>query len=98
MKLIDLRTDDGSRHFTRLPKAASVEDLRVHLAAMEGVEIGESASNGTAQPHLEFSYRDHQFRIRFDRDHFDFFVHDPQCSDVHLYRVVLHCQKLLGGG
>ena len=98
MKLIDLRTDDGSRHFTRLPKTASVEDLRDHLAAMEGVGIGELVANGTAQPHLEFLYRDHRFWIRFDREYFHFFVRDPQCSDVHLYKVALHCQKLLGGG
>ena len=98
MKLIDLRTDDGSRHFTRLPKTASVEDLREHLATMEGVGIGDLTGSGPAQRHLEFSYQDHQFWIRLDRQHFHFFVRNPQCSDVHLYQVALHCLKLLGAG
>ena len=98
MKLIDLRTDDGSRHFTRLPKTASVEDLRDHLTVLGGVGIGESAGSEATRAHLEFSYQDHQFWVRFDREHFHFFVRNPQCSDVHLYRVAMHCQQLLGGG
>ncbi len=39
MELIDMRMEDGSRHFAALPEAMSWEALRDHLAALAEAKI-----------------------------------------------------------
>ncbi len=45
---------------------------------------------------LDFAFRGHRFAIRNCGTQFHFSVCDPQCSDVILYRVGRHFERLLG--
>lgn len=96
MKLIDRRTDDGSRRFARLPKGATWEALRDHVAKLAGSEIEDLVVPRIEEPWLRFTYQGHRFLVRNHDGGFHFFVSDPLCSDMHLYRVASHCERLLG--
>jgi hypothetical protein len=97
VKLIDLRTADGSRLFSRLPKVVAWPLLRDHLAALPGSHAISSVIESNDQPRLEFSYAGHRFVIRNAGGHFCFYVSDPLCNDLKLFRVVAHCENLLAG-
>jgi len=95
MRLIDLRTDDGSRHFLTLPRQADWEVVREHISALQGVATAAVQKPEVGEAHLEFAYGRHDFRITGDDRHFHFVVRDPQCSDIHLYHIASHCEALL---
>lgn len=96
MRLIDRRTDDGSRHFTSLPEGSSWYALRAHILLLRGAEIANFIVEGVAEPWLDFTYHDHRFSVRREGGQLGFFVRDPQCPDVTLYEVASHCERLLG--
>jgi len=95
MRLIDVRSSDGSRHFARLPKTAPWDALREHVARLSGVETVSLVVPGPIGPWLDFTFRGHFFRVHNGGQEFHFFVRDPRCSDVSLYQVASHCEKLL---
>lgn len=95
MRLIDLRTDDGSRHFLSLPKQVEWQAVCNHIAELQGVTSADVKKPEVGDAHLEFAYRHHDFRVTGDDHHFHFFVRDPQCSDVCLYHIASHCETLL---
>lgn len=96
MKLIDIRTSDGSRHFARLPKTAEWDALADHIGCFPGAEIISVVTEGVARPSIAFTYQGHRFSIIDQDGTFSFFVNDPQCADVTLYRMALHCEEILG--
>ena len=95
MKLIDKRTEDGSRHFVSLPNGATLGDLREHLVYLGGVEVREFVSRRVEEPWFEFTYRGNRFAIRRRGDQYHFFVRNPLCSDVELYQLASYCEQLL---
>jgi len=95
MRLIDVRTSDGSRYFACLPKSVDWGILRDHLARLEGVEIVALNNHWEPKARLDFNYRGHSFSTHNGGDEFCFFVRDPQCPDLDLYRLASHCEKLL---
>ena len=95
MKLIDVRTEDGSRHFARLPEGADWDALCNHLKQLPEVSVAQLVAEWTAEPRIEFTYQDHRCTVRRQEDEYCFFVRDPRCSDVPLYRLALHCERLL---
>jgi hypothetical protein len=98
MRLIDLRTADGSRQFARLPKAAAWDTLREHFARLPGLEIINFVVERVPTPWLDFIYRGHRFTVRDAGEEVWLMVADPQCSDVLLYETAAHCEQLLGSG
>ena len=97
MKLIDVRTSDGSRQFVCLPNSATRQALREHVALLPGLEVVNFVAEGRAEAWLAFTYFGHRFAVRNGGGEFCFFVSDPRCSDLILYQVAAHCEQLLGG-
>jgi hypothetical protein len=95
MKLIDFRTHDGSRHFARLPKKATWDVLRRHISQLPGLLIQDDVSDTQPGPSLSFSFRGHQFVIHNGGQEYNFYVRDPRCSDLSLFQLAYHCERLL---
>ncbi len=95
MKLIDERTPDGSRHFSRLHHVADWENVRDHALLLPGAEIANFVRSELAEAWLDFSFRGHRFQIRSRQQHLHLFVDDPQCSDLLLYQVGRHFERLM---
>lgn len=98
MRLIDRRTDDGSRHFASLPKTEDLGVLRDRLAQCPDVRIIESAHEEIARPWIDFFYQGHRFSIRQRGEEAWFFVNNPQCSDIMLYKIVAYCREKMAAG
>ncbi len=96
MKLIDERTPDGSRHFAKLPKIAPWETVRDHVLLLGIARVVNYVGDGPGQPWLDFTFRGHRFLIHCHENQLRLFVRDPQCSDLILYEVGLHFERLLG--
>ena len=96
MRLIDVRTSDGSRHFTCLPKTCDWKQLRDHVVQLEGLEIVNLVIDRRSDPWFDFTFRGHRFLVRNGGPDYHFFVRDPQCSDMDLFQVAMHCERLLG--
>jgi hypothetical protein len=95
MRLIDERTPDGSRHFARLPKITPWEVVQEHVLLLEGAKVVNFVGDGVGPAWLDFTYRGHRFVIHRHENQLNLFVHDPQCSDLILYQVGTHFQRLL---
>jgi len=95
-RLIDHRTEDGSRHFTSLPKSGTWEALCEHLLLLSGTEIANFVVTGETEAWIDFTYQGHRFSVNHREGKFCFCVRDPQCPDLTLYQVASHCEKLLG--
>jgi hypothetical protein len=95
MKLIDIRTRDGSRHFLSLPQLAAWIVLRRHALQLPQLKILNFMEGDDLQARLEFSFLGHRFLIQhIDRQH-HFFVNDPDCSDLIVYQVARHFSQLI---
>ena len=95
-RLIDHRTEDGSRHFTSLPKSCTWEALCEHILLLSGAEIANFVATGAKEEWIDFTYRGHRFSVSHESGKLRFLVRDPQCPDLTLYQVASHCEKLLG--
>jgi hypothetical protein len=96
MRLIDVRTSDGSRHFACLPKTCDWKKLRDHIGQLQGLEFVNLVVGRPEDPWCDFTFRGPRFLIRNGGPYYHFFVGDPQCSDLLLFQVALHCERLLG--
>jgi hypothetical protein len=96
MRIIDERTQDGSRHFARLPQAANWTAICQHTLLLPGAEMVNFVGDGLATAWLDFGFRQHQFRIKMQDGQFRLFVRDPQCPDLTLCQVGYHFERLLG--
>jgi hypothetical protein len=94
MKLIDIRTRDGSRHFLSLPQSTAWIAVRGHAMRLPQLEILNFVDSEDLQARLEFLFLGHRFLIQgIDRQH-HFFVSDPNCSDLIVYQVARHFSQL----
>jgi hypothetical protein len=96
MKLIDERTPDGSRHFAELPKTASWKAVHDCVLLLGSANVINYIDEGIASPWLDFSFRGHRFLIHSHENCLRLYVRDPQCSDLILYEVGIHLERLLG--
>ena len=96
MKLIDERASDGSRHFAKLPKISPWEVVRDHVLLLGSAKVVNYIDEGIASPWLDFTFRGHRFLIHCHENQLRLFVRDPQCSDLILYEVGTHFERLLG--
>jgi hypothetical protein len=97
MKLIDERTPDGSRYFARLPKVSPLEIVREHILLLGSAEVVNFIDEGIASPWMDFNFRGHRFLIHCHGNQLRLYVRDPQCSDLILYEVGVHIERLFGG-
>lgn len=96
MRLIDRRSEDGSRHFASLPKSCTWHALRNQILLLPGSQVLNFVVEGAAEAWMEFAYRDQRFRVSDGNGKYCFSVCDPQCPDLRLYQVASHCENLLG--
>lgn len=86
---------DGSRQFAALPESVSWEQLRDHLARLEGVVVTDFITDHVVEAWIDFSYRGHDFTVNNQFGEYWFFVEDPACDSEILLAIVAHCQRLL---
>jgi hypothetical protein len=94
MRLIDLRTDDGSRQFACLPQNAPWDAVRDHALRLPDAQIVSFASEEIGLPWLDFSFRGHRFLVHGRHGQLHFFVRQPHCSDLILFQVAQHFTEL----
>jgi hypothetical protein len=97
MMLIDERAADGSRHFARLPKVTPWQVVRDHVLLLDSAKVINYVDEGIASPWLDFAFRGHRFLVHSHENQLRLFVCDPLCSDLILYEVGRHFERLLGG-
>lgn len=93
--LLEVKMNDGSRHFVDLPEVVFSDELADHTEELEGAEITEFITDGTIEMWLDFEFRGHQFSVNNPFGDYWFFVRDPNCRDEILLEVVNHFRKLL---
>jgi hypothetical protein len=103
MPLLDLRMNDGSRHFASLPEhydAAAPEwhRLRAHIRRMPGAEERGFSTDDLTEAWLDWAYRGHRFAANNQVGEWCLFVDDPTCPEEILSEVVDWCAQLLGSG
>ncbi len=95
MKLIDVRTADGSRHFLRMSKGCPAQALVEHLMGLDGARLLCFFAGGVTEARVDFTYHGYRFQIRNGGQEYLFFVDDPSCPDVLLLGVAYHFHQLL---
>ena len=93
--LLELKMNDGSRHFVDLPEVVFFDDLADHVEEMDGAEITEFLTNGVVEMWLEFEFAGHKFSVTNHFGDYWFFVQDAACPDEILLEVIDHFRKLL---
>ena len=96
MRLIDIRTKDGSREFVRLPGCAGRRALRDIIQCLDGTEVVNFSEECCDEAWLKFTYCGHEFSARDHGAEVLLVVRDPQCSDVALFQIAWRCELLLG--
>ncbi len=86
---------DGSRQFLALPESCAWSDLRTHLGALEGVELGEYLTDGIVEAWIGFAYRGYRFMINNQFGEYWFFSDDPACPASVLTEIAQHCHSFL---
>jgi hypothetical protein len=90
MKLIDVRTEDGSRQFACVPKYGTWRTLHEQVGRLPGATVHNFVAEGVAGPWMEFSFRGHRFLVQERDGDWWLCVRDPQCPDTLLYQVASH--------
>ena len=95
MMLIDERTPDGSRHFARWPATATWREIRNHILSLPNAKTVNVIGEEIAAGWIDFTFRGHRFVIHHQDGNTRLIVRDPQCSDLILYQVGRHFERLL---
>lgn len=93
--LLEIKMNDGSRHFADLPEVVFFDELADYVEELEGAEITEFLTNGVVEMWLEFEYRGHKFSVNNQFGDYWFFVQNPNCPDEILLEIIDHFRKLL---
>ena len=95
MKLIDTRTQDGSRHFATLPQVVTWGVVCDHILLLPDARMINFVADWPARAWLDFQFRGHRFAINARDGLFQLFVCDPQCPDLVLFQVGSHFERLI---
>ena len=95
MRLIDERTTDGSRRFLLLTREADWSRLCEHVSSLNGARI-VALGGDRPEKRLDFAYLGNRFFVRGRNGRLHLSVEDPLCSDLILYHVGLHFERLTG--
>jgi len=94
MRLIDLRTADGSRQFACLPQDVAWDAVRDHALRLPDAQVIGFVGEEIAPPWLDFSFRGHRFVVHGRHGQLQFFVRQPHCPDLILFQVAQHFAEL----
>jgi hypothetical protein len=97
-ELIDIRMNDGSRHFGSLRETYDWHRLRAHLHGLPGARETEFVTDDITEAWIDFEFRGHHFSLNNQFGEWWFFVDDPLCPDADLRDVLQWCERLLGAG
>jgi hypothetical protein len=97
-ELLNIETNDGSRHFGDLPQTVLWHRLRNHIQTLDGAEVTAFITDNVTEAWIDFSYRGHCFSVNDQFGAYWFFVKDPSCPDEILEAVLAHCELVLGHG
>ena len=87
--------NDGSRHFGDMPESLSWDELRQHIARLEGAEVTAFVTDNITEGWLDFSYCGYSFSINDQLGAYWFFVDNPKCPDEILDTVLSHCRGMI---
>jgi hypothetical protein len=93
--LLDIKMNDGSRHFVDLPEVVFFDEFADHVEKLENAEITEFITDGVLEMWLDFEFHRHLFSVNNQLGDYWFFVEDPDCADEILLEVIDHFRKLL---
>ena len=93
--LLEIKMNDGSRHFVDMPEVVFFDDLYDHAEELEGAEITEFIVDGVVEMWLDFEFRGHNFSVSNQLGDYWFFVEDPDCPNEILLEIIAHYRKLL---
>jgi len=93
--LLEIKLNDGSRHFVDLPEVVFFDDFYDYTEELEGVEITEYITDGVIGMWLDFEFCGHKFSVTNQFGDYWFFVEDPECPDEILLEIIEHYRQLL---
>lgn len=99
-RLIDMRMNDGSRHFGALPETYDVDSpqwyaLRDQVGRLAGATLRSFVTDDVTEAWIHFEFRGHEFSINNQHGEWWFFVDDPACPDAILSEVLKHFEWVL---
>lgn len=92
-RLIDVRMNDGSRHFAAIPEVVPWTVMRDRLALLAGVMVRDYVSDGVTEAWIDFVYKGYAFSVNTQCGEYWFFVSDPNCPQTILAEMVAHCVR-----
>src|SRR4051812_43399866 len=95
-RLLDLRMNDGSRHFGSLPFSRPWGIVRDHAARLAGARLSGFVTDGVTEAWIDFELAGQHFTVNNQFGEFWLFVADPACPDSLLRSVLAHFSGLLG--
>lgn len=93
--MLEIKMNDGSRHFADMPGVVFFDDFYDHTEELDGAEITEFLVDGVVEMRLDFDFRGHKFSVKNQFGDYLFFVQNPNCPDEILLEVINHFRKLL---
>ena len=93
--LLEIKMNDGSRHFVDMPEVVFFDEFYEHTEKLESAEITEFLTDGVVEMWLDFEFRGHKFSVNNQFGDYWFFVENPECPDEILLEVVAHYRQLL---
>lgn len=93
--LLEMKMNDGSRHFVDLPEVVFFDELCEHAEELRGAEITEFIADGIVEMWLDFKFRGHKFSVTNQFGDYWFFVENPACPDEILLEIIEHFRELL---
>ena len=93
--LLEIKMNDGSRHFVDMPEVVFFDEFYDHTEKFEGAEITEFLTDGVVEMWLDFKFRGHKFTVNNQFGDYWFFVENPECPEEILLEVIAHYSKLM---
>ena len=94
--LLDVRMNDGSRHFGDLPFSRSRESVRDYVARLDGARLTDFLTDVVTEAWIDFELAGQRFTVNNQFGEYWFFVDDPSCPEPLLRSVLAHFAGLLG--
>ena len=94
IKLLDIKMNDGSRHFLDLPKSVTWDDLNHYLKKLKKSKIVKFLPDHIFGSWLDFSFNGYTFSVNEQSGRYWFFVDDPSCPEEMLQHVADHLSVL----
>lgn len=83
-RLLNVRMNDGSRHFAELPETRDWHAVRAFLEHAGGVTAVKLVTDDVTEAWVDWTYRGHQFSANNQFGAWWVFVADPDCPDTVL--------------